>query len=598
MQQAHRNNWQRYVASLRDDARRGWDLCVLTASDERQAEMVRMQLAWRREANLLPAGTEFIVLPDPGGRRIGSGGATLRAVGLRTERNAYPGARRSLIIHSGGDAKRLPHCSAQGKLFARIPRTLPDGRASTIFDEFLITLSGLAPVLPPGALVASGDVLLVFDHLQLTFRRQGATGVAAAAPAEMGPRHGVFVTQEAAGGHGHRVQAYLHKPDPAELAHWGAIRDEQVQIDTGLVWLDGSMIEQLEHLAAVPAVAAAPLNLYGDLLLPLAESTTRDAYLNDTSDGPATADVKAARQIIWDRLRGTALTVEQLQPAVFVHFGSSAEYWHMAAEDAALASLCGWQQPAAGWRGHDMDTGQGDASPLVLINAAVEGDVHPGAAPLLVSDSRLTGPLSWAGPGMISGVDTAQALALGRGLVLDQLPIRSERVEGEVITRCFGLHDDPKQLFDQLKATFCNQPWASWLTAADVMPEDLWQGVPTGQRTLWNARLFPVHPDREEGLRLALPLAQPAEAPAGWRERWLAARRLSLAESALLADGDRLLSRLVTVEDHVAVRQFIGALTREVPAAAAKSELGALAGRARTPGRAVRRTAGRDRCGG
>ena len=73
LQQAHRNNWQQYLASLRPGARHGWDLCVLTAGDERQASMYRRQLDWRREAGLLPARTQFLVLPDPDGRRIGSG---------------------------------------------------------------------------------------------------------------------------------------------------------------------------------------------------------------------------------------------------------------------------------------------------------------------------------------------------------------------------------------------------------------------------------------------------------------------------------------------------------------------------------------------
>lgn len=574
LQQAHRNNWQRYIASLNDDARRGWDLCVLTASDERQAEMVRKQLAWRREAHLLPAGTEFVVLPDPDGRRIGSGGATLRALALRTEQNPYPTGRRTLIIHSGGDSKRLPHCSAQGKLFARIPRTLPDGRASTIFDEFLITLSGLAPVLPPGALVASGDVLLVFDHLQLTFRRQGVTGVAAAAPAEMGQRHGVFVSQPG----GHRVRAYLHKPDLAELAQWDAIADDQVQIDTGLVWLDGSMLDRLAVLTANEAVASAPLNLYGDLLLPLAESTGFDDYLADTSDGPATPGVQAARRVIWDLLRGAPLTVEQLQPAVFVHFGSSAEYWRMVAADAPLATLCGWESQTASWSGSAQPVALQPGEPgksrggLVLINAAVEGEIRGAAeAGLLVADSRLAGPLSWSDPGVISGVETGQALAMGRNLVLDQLPAGA----AGFVTRCFGLYDDPKRACDNPAATYCNIPWAEWLRAADLAPEDVWPGVEAGQRSLWNARLFPLLPDREESLRLALPLSGPGAAPPGWREQWLATPRLSLAESAVKADGDRLLGQLMAIEDQVAARRFAQALTGEAPAAEAKTLLGA-----------------------
>ena len=106
--------------------------------------------------------------PDPG-------------AAAQTAHTAATPPTRVLIIHSGGDSKRLPHCSAMGKLFARVPRRLPDGRASTVFDEFLISLSGLAAELPPGVLVASGDVLLVFDHLQLAFQRGGVIGVAAAA---------------------------------------------------------------------------------------------------------------------------------------------------------------------------------------------------------------------------------------------------------------------------------------------------------------------------------------------------------------------------------------------------------------------------------
>ena len=93
-----------------------------------------------------------------------------------------------------------------------MPRVLPDGRASTIFDEFLIGLSGLATQLPPGVLIASGDVLLVFDHLQLSgaFRRPGVIGVAAAVAAEMGHNHGVYVS----GNGGHRVTPICinHRP--------------------------------------------------------------------------------------------------------------------------------------------------------------------------------------------------------------------------------------------------------------------------------------------------------------------------------------------------------------------------------------------------
>ena len=379
--------------------------------------MYRSQLDWRREAGLLPHGMQTLVLPDPGGRRIGSGGATLNALaqvaGLVAESDAgrLETLQRVLLIHSGGDSKRLPHCSATGKLFARVPRVLPDGRASTIFDEFLIGLSGLATQLPPGVLIASGDVLLVFDHLQLSgaFRRPGVIGVAAAVAAEMGHNHGVYVS----GNGGHRVHAYLHKPSAEELARWEAVSDDgTVQIDTGLVWLDAPTAEKFVALTQSPAVTDATLNLYGDLLMPLSGSTEFEQYLADTSDGPATPAVQAARRVIWERLRGTPFGVERLQPAVFVHFGSSREYWHMTAGDPELADLCGWTAQAAAWAG--MRRGDRRAA-LCWSMPRQKGRSAPMELPVLVMDSRLGAAATFDGAAIIAGVQTGAAVARGAG---------------------------------------------------------------------------------------------------------------------------------------------------------------------------------------
>ena len=594
LQQAYRNNWQQYLVSLKSDAPGGWDLCVLTASDERQAAMYRRQLALRRDAGLLPVRTRCLVLADPAGQRIGSGGATLRVLATlaQAEADVLAGGR-VLVIHSGGDSRRLPHCSAIGKLFARIPRTLPDGRASTLFDEFLISLSGLAFELPPGVLVASGDVLLVFDHLQLQFQRPGVVGVAAAAPVEMGTRHGVYVI----GTEDRHLRAYLHKPAMERLRQWDAISDDgTVPIDTGLVWLDARTVGRFVALAQEDAVnvfcgppaadggppaadggpsGAAPqlttgLNLYGDLLMPLAESTTLDSYLADTSDGPDTPAVRTARQVIWEHLRGVPFTVERLRPAGFLHFGTSREYWGIVAAAPEWARTWGWERHTASFVA---ESARPCDDKVALIDAVIADRVSVASDPVLIVDSHLAGPLSLQGATLLASLCTERSLTLGADVVVHQLPVAGDGF----VTRIFGLYDDAKRPWDDPSATFMNRPWAAWLAEAGVDPGTVWPDLPATARTLWNAQLYPSVADREESLALSLPLIDPAGASPEWRSRWESNSRLSLAESFAQADGERILAGLVAVEDQVAARRTYAAIEAEQPALEVRPLLGSAA---------------------
>ena len=221
------------------------------------------------------------------------------------------------------------------------------------------------------------------------------------------------------------MHAYLHKPSAEELARWEAVSDDgTVQIDTGLVWLDAPTAEKCVALTQSSAVTHATLNLYGDLLMPLSGSTEFEGYLADTSDGPATPAVQAARRVIWERLRGTPFGVERLQPAVFVHFGSSREYWHMTAGDPELADLCGWTARAAAWAGSSETT---DAH-LVLINTTSEGPIRTRGLPVLVMDSRLGAEATFDGAAIIAGVLTDAPLHVASNTVLHQMPVADQRV--------------------------------------------------------------------------------------------------------------------------------------------------------------------------
>lgn len=148
-----------------------WDYVVLTASDSRQAAAFQAQIDCRLAESRLPVKTKYLVVPDRDDKRVGSGGATLSVLRKIAEIEAVRdlSALRILCIHSGGDSKRIPQYSACGKIFSPVPRVLPKGHKSTLFDEFMIGTCGVPSRISSGMLVCSGDVLVLFNCLQLDF---------------------------------------------------------------------------------------------------------------------------------------------------------------------------------------------------------------------------------------------------------------------------------------------------------------------------------------------------------------------------------------------------------------------------------------------
>lgn len=91
LRQSYLDAWEDYQRSIRKNSFAQWDYVVLTASNEAQAESFEQQIAWRREKNVLPKKTKFFVIPDPEGKRIGSGGATLQVLRVLSEQERFHG---------------------------------------------------------------------------------------------------------------------------------------------------------------------------------------------------------------------------------------------------------------------------------------------------------------------------------------------------------------------------------------------------------------------------------------------------------------------------------------------------------------------------
>ena len=197
-----------------------FDIVVITAANRAQAAGYRAQLRGRKG---------FVVIPDPGDRRVGSLGATVNALKLLARRGAARG--RVLVCHSGGDAKRTPAYSAMGKAF--VP--MPDGRPML---EHIVEAMDKLPQTP-GVVVCCGDVVPRLDPARVRFAAKGVTGVAYPDGPWQARRHGVYVSKAGKGTAPRRVEDFLQKP---------AVSRGKFLVDTGIMYIDWPTAEKMRAL--------------------------------------------------------------------------------------------------------------------------------------------------------------------------------------------------------------------------------------------------------------------------------------------------------------------------------------------------------------
>ena len=346
LRQSYLDSYEEYEKSLTKANYPKWDYVILTASNESQAQTYREQIKLRLEQGHLPTTTHYAVLPDPDGKRVGSGGATLNVMKYIAEHlgSADFTGVKILCIHSGGDSKRVPQYSACGKLFSPVPRELPDGRRSTLFDEFIIGMTGVPTRISNGMLVCSGDVLLLFNPLQLDFYGCGAAALSIKENVATGKNHGVFLRDEKG-----NVGRFLHKQTVETLTEAGAVDARgNVDIDTGAIIFEGNLLNDLYTLVDTDEKFAACVNdhvrlsFYADFLYPLASDATLEDFYRETPEGDFSPELTVCREQIWNVLHKYQMKLLRFSPASFIHFGTTRELLKLMTEEMPAYAYLDW----------------------------------------------------------------------------------------------------------------------------------------------------------------------------------------------------------------------------------------------------------------
>ncbi|MCD8327761.1 MAG: bifunctional fucokinase/L-fucose-1-P-guanylyltransferase [Ruminococcus sp.] len=410
-----------------------WDYVILTASNEAQANGYIQQIKYRLEENRLPKSTHFAVLPDPNGERVGSGGATLNAILYvkEQEKSSFdPFDKRILVIHSGGDSKRVPQYSACGKLFSPVPRTLPDGKRSTLFDEFMIAMSPVAERISSGMLVCSGDVLLLFNALQIDFYSKGAAALSIKENVMTGKNHGVYLKDEDS-----NVGSFLHKQSVERLREVGAVDEyDNVGIDTGAVIFDKHLLSDLCSLVEEDPKKyineRARLSFYADFLYPLASSATEEQYYKETPEGEFNDELHECRAALWNVLNKYSMKLIQLSPASFIHFGTTKELLRLMTDDMDKYRFLGWSR--------NIDS-NAKAESFAVSNSYISRKAEIGEGSY-IEDCYIHHNSTVGKNCVLSGV-TLNGEAIPDNCVLHGLKLN----DGRFVCRMYGVDDNPKK---------------------------------------------------------------------------------------------------------------------------------------------------------
>lgn len=543
---------------------------ILTSANPAQAKGYEAQLALREGEDRLGPVENWRVIPDPNGRRVGSGGATLGVMAqlaaefLKEEPKTQSMAqlfagKRIVIIHSGGDSRRLPAYAAEGKVFAPLPCPVPAQlrqagdmaeAPATLFDLILDSLVAL-PCPPQGqVLVAAGDVLITFDPTKADFNHPGIVGVAFPADLARGAKHGVYVAKNDPQKGAVPVTGFLQKPNAEAAKKANAVDGVgRVLVDTGLVSIGPEATEQLLKVAGcslgrgqlkisgllrdLPTGCAPALDLYQEVLMALPKGVKQKDYLAMNGDNPTTRAVYAG-------LRGIPFAVAITPSCEFFHVGSSREFM------AGVSTLSHTAEKYAFREGdHASIAPRAAHSGAFVFNAILASERTRLGDYAVVEGVSCNGPLVLPGPNLVTGLELGKSgLKLAPGLGLVGIPLCGKGLPRKgAACVVFGLDDSFKD-----GSSFLNAPLESWMNRHGITAADLWAKGTT--HSLWTAKLWPVG-ERAWVQTCALKLTSETALDGASLTAWRKSKRLSLAEIIPATDHARLISHRQEVQRRV-----------------------------------------------
>lgn len=468
--------------------------------------------------NLVPAfhelenveRTEWFCTSDPVGMKLGSGGGTTWL--LRQwykEQNTEHSTEKRILLHAGGQSRRLPGYAPSGKILTPIP-VLRWARGQKLGQNLLSLQLPLYEKIMERApenlrtLIASGDVYIRAEKPLQDIPDADVVCYGLWVDPVLATHHGVFVSDRK---HPEALDFMLQKPSLQELENLS--KTHLFLMDIGIWLLSDRAVELLMKRSQKEDGAS-------DENIPYSDLKYYDLYSDfglSLGNHPRIED---------EELNSLSVAILPLPGGEFYHYGTSREL---------LSSTVTLQNKVYDQR--QIMHRKVKPNPAIFVqNAEVHVPLTSKNDNLWVENSFVGASWTLGARQIITGVpENDWLLSLPDGVCIDIVP----HAEKGWAVRPYGFDDVSKGDIRDEKTLFLGRPFPAWLAERGLTADDV-----TGRKDdLQAAGIFPLIDDIEQmGKVLRWMTSEPDLA--GGREIWLNSRRLSADEISAQADLRRL----------------------------------------------------------
>ncbi|MBN2812592.1 MAG: bifunctional fucokinase/L-fucose-1-P-guanylyltransferase, partial [Bacteroidales bacterium] len=459
---------------------------------------------------------EWFAISDPSGTKVGSGGGSawllaqhMQQSGATLSFGDYLQSGKRIIIHAGGQSRRLPAYAPSGKLLAPVPvfRWSRGQRLDqTLLDLQLPLLEQIMEATGPRqhVMIAAGDVLIQSPEVPFSIPEADVVCFGIWVEPHLASHHGVFFTPR---NNPHQLDFMLQKPDHETIEKLAS--SHLYMMDVGIWVLSDKAVELLmKKCGWTGSDFSKQIPAYYDLYSAFGPCLGERPVEKDTEIG------------------GLSAAVVPMNKGAFYHYGTSAE---LITSTEKIQNKIQDQRNIWHYRVKPHPS-------LFALNAVTDIRWNQQHQHIWIENSNI--PTSWTlhSRHVLTGIpENNWALELSEGLCLDIIPVG----ESAFCLRPYGMDDRFTGRLTAEDTCWMGMPVMKWFRRRKISLSDA--GF-SGKTDIQEAQLFPVLPNLDVAEELLRWMIAEDEGP-GKSVIWLSLPRLSAAEISERANLMRLFAQ-------------------------------------------------------